>query len=258
MHIKKPFPLIVLLAICFSGCKKSGIDCPAKTSVAVTANYTSITQGWDLKLSANYNSLFKYVWTGPNGWTMQATGAVVTRSNMQIQDAGTYLVKVYNSNNCEIQEGSTVITVTDVQDAPCEGSLANNTCTSDIAGLPAFTFNAVYFGYTGLNNSSSVSCYMSPPAPGNPSMRFTFTGHNRPRPGFYKTIYGYNAFGEEDQLSMNLHDPTTGKTYITSAGYDVYVTMVNGKTQICFCNIEVRDAPSGTLKYISGKLTIGN
>jgi hypothetical protein len=258
MNIRYLSLLVVLSVISFSACKKSGENCPAKANVSVTANYTSITEGWDLNLSVNYNSLYKYVWIGPNGWTMQASGATVTRTNVQLQDAGMYYVKAYSTSNCEVQEGSLAITVTTVQNAPCEGTLANNTCTSDVPGLSSFTFNSVNLGYNTTNNSSQVSCYIVPPAPGNPSMTFTFTGHNKPKPGLYKTIFGFNVFGKEDECSFYFHDPNSGKIYIASGGQNVYVTLVNGKTQICFCNTEVRDAPSGNLKTASGKLTIGN
>lgn len=256
MFRKKLLPILVLFTSFCSSCEKSGIDCPAKGTVTVAANYQTITQGWDLKLSADYNSLYRYLWTGPNGWTMETTAAVVTRVNMQMQDAGNYSVRVFNSNNCEVYVGSLAVTVAPVQTSPCDGTLTNNTCTSDIFGLPTFTYTNIYFGNHPTNQTSSVSCY--PAVPGNTNMSFTFLGHMRPRPGLYKTIYGYNAFREENEVSMYLYNPATGKHHITSFGYNVYVNLVNGKTQISFCNIEVRDAPSGNLNYISGKLTITN
>ncbi|HRI25519.1 MAG TPA: hypothetical protein PLZ45_12650 [Ferruginibacter sp.] len=260
MRLTYRYLLLALPALFLSACKKSGNDCAQKAGITLSPGSTNITEGWDLTLSvnANYNPLNKYVFSGPNGWSVQLNGATAVRPGLQMQDAGTYMVRAYDVNNCQVQEGSVSVTVTPVTNPPCQAGIANNTITSDINGISSFTFNAVYFGNSPTTNSSTITCYLAPPAPGNPSMSFTFLGYNRPKPGLYKTIYGFNAFRNENEVSFYLYDPVSGKTYIASQGQDVYVNLVSGKIQVCFCNTEVRDAPSGNLKYMTGKLTVGN
>lgn len=248
--------LVVLSATGFSACNKTD-NCPAKTNVTVSANANNLTLGWDLRLSANYSSLNTYQWTGPNGWSVQTSSAVVTRTNMQLQDAGTYTVKVFNMNNCEIQEGFQAITVTPVQNAPCEAGNANNTCTSDIAGLTSFNLSPVYFGGT-PGGDITVTGYTNGTTIGGSPLTITFLGSARPRAGIYKTIYGYKAVGKEDEVSINLYSAVTNEWFIAAQGHPVYVTMVNGKTQICLCNIPVSNTPASSPKYISCKMTPSN
>ena len=248
--------LVVLNAVFFNACKKSN-DCPASTNVTVSANANSLTQGWDLQLSANYSSLNTYQWQGPNGWNVQTSSAVVTRVNMQFQDAGTYSVKVFNFNNCLVYEGSQVIVVTPVQSAPCETTNTNNLCTSDIPGLTSFALNAVYFGGNPSGNIN-VTGYSNANTQGGSSVVFNFSTSSRPRPGLYKTVYGYRATGKDDELSINLYSSVTNEWYIAEQGYPVYVTLVNGKTQICICNIPLRISFFGTPNYVSGKMTASN
>jgi hypothetical protein len=251
MRFKNLLPLLFIFPVFISGCKKSD-SCPSVTTVQITPNLNSITVNWDLSLSANYSSLNRYEWTGPNGWNIKTTAAVVTRPNMQFQDAGLYKVRVYNLSNCLIQQGEINITVESIQDAPCNGTLSNNSCITDVFNIGNFNYGQIYFSFQPGNNRTVGYCSKTNTG-STPYVALTFSGVGIPKPGIYKTIYTWGTeAGKENEVSVILTDGT-GEWYRSIGQQHVYVTLVNGKTQVCICNITMGHYLGN--KVISTKVT---
>lgn len=258
MNIIKTILPVFFVTISFCSCKKSSDEntCAPTVVLNITGPGT-VTQGWNAVLSIAYaEPNYTYFASGPNGWSVQLSGRQVIKTNMQLQDAGTYFIRSYNSQNCMMQEGSHAVTVTTIQNAPCEGTLTNNSSTTNFPGLSSFNYSSVTFTPDITNSKSTVTGLTAAPIPANTYLALIFSGTNIPKPGKYKTIYAYNAAGVEDEVAVHFNDGTTNKLYLSAVGQDVYVTLVNGKTQICFCNLAVSYTISGIPYYISGKITI--
>lgn len=199
---------------------------------------------------------YTYIASGPNGWNVTISGRQVVKTNLQMQDAGTYFIRSYNGQNCVAEEGSEVVVVTAIQNAPCEGTLANNSSTTNFPGLTSFNYSSVTFVPDIANHMSIVTARTAAPVPTNTYLAFIFSGTSLPKPGKYKSIYAFNAAGLENEVAVHFNDGTTNKLSVSPPDQDVYVTQVNGKTQICFCNLAVSYTISGIPYYISGKVTI--
>lgn len=248
----------LFVVVSFYSCKKDSNknNCTAPSVINIPGPNT-VTQGWDFYLSLYYaDPLYKYIASGPNGWNMELNGRQVVRRNLQLQDAGTYFVRAYDNNNCVVQQGSTSLIVSAIQNAPCEATLQNNTCKTDLTGLSDFSFSSTVFNPDIVTSQSTFTCYTVAPIPANTYLYFMFKGTSYPIPGKYKTIFSYNAAGIENEVAVHFNDGATNKLHLSREGQDIYVTTVNGKRQICFCNLAVSNSISGVPNYISGKVII--
>lgn len=244
------YPVAIGLFFLFNtGCKKSN-PCPDTSIITITANEAQITRGWKLELSVPRNNLYTYNWYGPDGWSVESSGATVLRENLQDANAGLYRMQAYDFKGCLVQQGEIWIGVRDATPSPCINSIANNTFISNIPHIGNFSFNSVmfynmaphYLGGDGMYNSNGTG----------PFMRCTFVAGAKPVPGIYKTSNPYSGYPQYGQVQIIIAGSTN--TLGAKAGQDVYVNVVNGETQITMCNLQV--AYLLTPLYFSSRITM--
>lgn len=238
--------VMAILMLTSATCQKDGGECGEPSTVTVTSN-SPVVEGWPLVLTTSDDISLMYHWKGPNGYDVRydihTTDAADQEKVAALTDNGTFTVEMRDDDGCVMSKGSTVVVVTAPPNAPC--TVPNNTSTSSVVGVGGSTYNNVYF--------NGGSPYTVQASGGGESMNFRFQGNNgaAPRAGLYRTS-GYGT-SENDQvglwITVSPHD------FIAQAGQTVYVTKVNNKTVISFCNLTFTNPVGPTLPRISAKIT---
>lgn len=226
-YMRLHFLLIILL---FFGCTKE--KCEPPHTIEIEHNGT-IYAGWSLQLKTIHTDGL-YKWTGPNGWeikyeTIASDAFQQERLNVTLQDAGEYKVQVINREGCVTHEGIATIDVLPAPVVPC--SVPSNTSTSTVAGIGNYEFKTRSF--SGSGNSYVV--YGSESSSGSDDhMRFVFPGTTSPLPGEYTTAA--SSIGLE-YGTVGLYIETITHQFYGNPGQKVYVTKVNDKIAISFCDL---------------------
>lgn len=171
---------------------------------------------------------------------------------MQFQDAGEYKVQVVDLQNCLYREGKININVIPPPHSSCEFVTANNTC---ISNLPAFgNFEYINASYYSQYPSSFTIWAASFNAGINKHIKLTFKGLNKPKPGVYKTT-PFNMYEPgEGEVNMLVYNDVSSFSYKPVSGQDVYINLVNGKTQICCCGFQFYNLPASN--QLTTKFTV--
>jgi hypothetical protein len=122
----------------------------APSNPSITTN-APVCAGATLNLSGSTHTGASYSWAGPNGYT--ASGQFVSRSNVSLNDAGTYSLTVA-LGNCP-----TASTQTNVQilTTPTATATSNSpVCTGGILLLNSATINGAQYAWAGPNGFTSA------------------------------------------------------------------------------------------------------
>lgn len=235
--------------VSFVSCKKvttPAVDCPPASTVGITTN-SPVIVGWPLTLTTADDFSFLYKWTGPNGWEIDYNyhasdayiqGKLVTT----MADGGVYKVQRRYSDGCVFDEGTTTVEIIAPPPPPC--NIPNNSSISNVVGVGGVTYSNLYFyGGGGIYTVQSTA--------GGETITFHFNGDTAPKPGIYKTS-GYFA---TDEKTVGVYITASPYDFINIGGQDVYVNLVNGKTQVAFCNCNFTNPLGSTVIKISAKLT---
>jgi hypothetical protein len=242
----KQIILLVSIVIIFISCKKmgNGNDCGAAQQVVVTSN-SPVIEGWPIYLSTTATMGDMFHWTGPNGWDINyqfyaSDANSQQRANATLADAGLYKVDLRNADGCVEYSGSVDVKVIPAPSAPC--SLTNNTSTTTVVGVGGSTYTNIYF-------QSSTYYTVQATTPGE-SLTFYFIGNVPPKPGIYKS----SGYGPTNETEVGCWISKFPYDFINEPGQDVYVTRVNGKTQVAFCNCTFTNPLGSTKPKISAKI----
>ena len=243
--------VVVFLVVLFSSCKKTANNngCLPESSIrqiTITTN-SPVVEGWPIYFSSTATMASMFHWSGPNGWDINyqyyaSDANEQQKLNATFADSGTYKLELRNSDGCVESRGFATVKVIPAPNPPC--TVANNSSTSNVVGVGGNT-------YTYINFSASSSYYIAQASGGGETLYFYFQGNVPPKPGVYKTS-GYSP-GKETEvgcwISVFPYD------FINQQGQDVYVTKVNGKTQISFCNCVFSNPLGSSVIKISARVT---
>jgi hypothetical protein len=240
--------IITFLSVSLFSCKKIGTinsnACPSIKKLEIITN-SPVIEGWPLTLSTRDDISFLYRWAGPIGWengmdSSQAylRGKLVTT----MADAGIYKILRKYSDGCVYDTGSAVVKIIPPPLPPC--NVVNNSSTSNVIGVGGVLYSNIYFyGDGGIFTIQSSA--------GGQTITYNFNGNTPPKPGIYKTS-GYFA---KDETTVGIYITASPYTFINNSGQDVYVNLVNGKTQVTFCNCVFTNPLGSTVIKISSKIT---
>lgn len=248
--MKQYILFLLLFSVIFNSCRKSGTTsdgCLVSNtvpSIAITSN-SPVVEGWPIYVSTTATMANMFHWTGPNGWDINyqyfsSNANEQQRLNASFADSGLYRVELRNSDGCVEYRGSVNVKVIPAPQPPC--TLTNNTSTSSVVGVGGSTYPNIYF--------QSSTFYTVQASTYGESLTFYFIGNTPPKPGVYKTA-GYAPTKETEVgcwITVSPYD------FINQSGQDVYVTKVNGKTQVSFCNCTFTNPLGPTKPKISAKI----
>jgi hypothetical protein len=211
--------------------------------------FTAVTKGEDIVILVDTVPDANYSWYGPgfsNG----------TTQNIEIYDAkyenrGWYKVKVYSYDCTESKQDSVYVNVKFPQGTPpC--TLTNNTATFNNLGGQTFSYSS--FG-------NSLGAYEIIANGSNGDLRIQmasayWTNHELEDGIYYTTTYGTLGY-DSDFDKIHISDVNSSIRWTAAPDHKVYVSHVNGKIRISFCDIPFTGSlggPSYTTK-ISAQVT---
>ncbi len=235
-----------------SACEKKP-TCPS--SLELRANTLRPTVGDDVIISApepgTINVVFQ--WNGPQtNLTNQSSS--LNLDNIKLSQSGTYYCNLGNSEcNTSISDSIVIDVQLKQETPPC--TITNNTVTA--SSIPGTTFGSVTKSYGGSWNT--LSLYGSAASFGYPSYTVLFNSYNgnvEPKDGVYTTtdVATFDLFQEPNVISISFI--YSSNYFHCRPGNKVYVSHVNGKLQVNFCNLEFASPPFVT--SCSGKMTQTN
>lgn len=231
--------LPAILCVTIFSCKKQGANddekgnCDNIARATITSN-SPVTIGETIKFGTDEVGGYRiYDWRGPDYYTGQEPSDSITDANLEHE--GWYRLHLYSlDDNCD-KFDSVYIDVKLKQGIPA-CSIANNTCTFNNLGDDSYTtvhkrIESTYSlkSLEGSGPGSNIIIYFHP-----------FWVNAEPEDGIYTTT-NVPSFGQTDN-NYNKVFVTTTKSSIYWASHedqDVYVSHVNGKLQVRFCNLSM-------------------
>jgi hypothetical protein len=247
--MKHKLSLIVFLFIILCSCKKKTA---CINGMKLNASSLTPTIGDTVIFTAPKGTQNEiYNWSGPAGFHDQNQLNTITISGIKLSQAGMYSCAIFGNSDCPTLSDSVLIQVKLKQETPpC--TLTTNLVTSSSAPNSSYfsvtkgldpTFNGIALnGYAGLGYINIKALFNS------------YNGNTEPRDGTHistdKPIF--DPFQEPNEISLSF--VYNSNYYHSRAGNKVYVTHVNGKLQVSFCNIQFASPPFPTITC-SGKMT---
>ena len=237
--MKKPFYLLIIVSVSFFSCKKNNKNsCPA--SLTLSTSNASPTIGDAFTISANKesdNDLF--YWSGPAGYSETTNSNEVAITNAKYSNGGWYYCSKANSECNTTTRDSIFIDVKLSQEAPpcnvtnnffSSSNLVYDITLTSVTKHMDPTFNAM--GVFGGN------------AYGYPSLRVLFNSYNgnvEPLDGVYitKDAPVFDVTDEYNVVSVSFL--YNSDYFHCHPGQKLYVSHVNGKIQVTFCDMVFSD-----------------
>ena len=222
------------LILAFTGCSKDnpGIVSCEKIKGATAFSNSPVTIGQKLIFGTqDVGEGGYYTWTGPNNFsTTRAKDSVIYAD---LKNEGWYYLYVANQDNsCKKYDSVYVDIKLQQGTAPC--SITAN--TTDYSNLGGDTYTYIYKDVDRTYSQKELYAWSSFT---NITIYFhTYWRDKEPEDGIY-TTYNNPLFDQSD-IGYNQVFITTTKSSIywsSRTGQNVYVSHVNGKLQVKFCNI---------------------
>lgn len=246
---------LLIFAFTASSCNKKNECSKNSTEVIINAEKQTVIVGWPIKLSAFGDSYdqYDYHWKGPQVDVLKGKNDnqpnVYVKESADFSDAGTYSVEAINGK-CVKNGGTVQITVINPPSEPC--TLQDNYATSTIIlGVGGTT-------YTSIQEYTQFPPVYFVEATNGTSTALTFTfrnGGSQPKLGIYKSNGQLSPDGEnQEELSVKIHSGFYD--FVMKAGFNVYVTRVNGKLHLAFCDAEFDNPVTSDPLILSGSITL--
>lgn len=229
--MKTPVLLFLALIILFSSCVKK-----AGCSGASILKATSITPtvGDNVTITAPFHSSNDvYQWNGPGvNQTNQST--TLQLDDIKLSQSGIYSFVAGGNGECDPLSDTILITVKMKQEtAPC--TLTANSAV--FSGMANATFLSVTQGFDPTWEAVSLYAYAGFGQPNITMLFNSYNGNTEPLDGTHITAEGpsFNILQEPNEVSLSF---IYGSNYYHSRpGHKVYVSHINGKLKVSFCNV---------------------
>lgn len=238
----------IAILLLFSSCEKK----PACAgSLTLTANTLTPTVGDNIVITAPDRGTTNvvYQWNGP-GTNLTNQSNTLEISGIKLSQSGVYSVNEGNSD-CNTSLGDTIrINVQLKQETPpCTST--NNTATP--SSIPATTFTTVNKSFSSTWNTIALEASGSFGYPSYTVLFNSYNGNTEPRDGVYTTtdVAIFNPLQEPNEVSVSFI--YSSNYFHCRPGNKVYVSHVNGKLQVSFCNLEFSSPPFVT--SVSARIT---
>lgn len=214
--------------------QKQGYDC--LPYVKITANNTTPTVGDEVVITANTGPVV-YTWSGPDNFVLpnKADGTAYIRfGEIKLRQRGWYYCQA-SVPGCNAVRDSIFIDVKYKQGTPpC--TLTNNVITG--TGVPDLQNATARKSFS--TSWNCVSLYASGTF-GNATYTFNFNSYNgnvEPKDGIYVTtdLPTFDRFGDENMIYLMCQ--YSNYYFVCQPNQNVYVSHVNGKLRIAFCNLK--------------------
>ena len=240
--------LTAFITIFISGCKKK--TCSTALQLSVTNATPSVGSSIDITASQDSENDV-YQWSGP-GYPNNITNSnKITLDNIKLSQRGWYYCNKGNTDCNTSLSDSIFIDVKLLQETPpC--SLTNNYVSC--SNIPNVTFTSITKNFDPTFQGIALSASGSF---GYPSFKVLFNSYNgtaEPLDGTYITTdrQVFDILQEPNEVSISFIYASS--FYHSHPGYNAYVTHVNGKLQVAFCNIIFGTSPNPPTTC-SGKMT---
>lgn len=195
-------------------------------------------------LKETANEVFQ--WNGPKLNLTNQTN-ILRIDDIKLSQSGIYYCNKGNTD-CNTSIGDSIVINVQLKQETPPCTPVNNTVTS--SSIPGTTFTSVTKSFTGT--FGAITMYANGTF-GYPPFTIVFNSYNgntEPRDGTYTTTQGYtfNVLDEPNVISISFI--YNSDFYHCHPGKKVYVSHINGKLQVTFCNLDF--APVAT---VSGKIT---
>ena len=203
--------------------------------MTLTATTLTPTEGDDIEIRAieeSSNDVFQ--WNGPKT-NLTNQSSVLRIDDIKLSQSGIYYCNKGNAD-CNSSIGDSIVINVQLKQETPPCTPANNTMTS--SGVPGETFSYVNKSFDATFNA--ITMYANGPY-GYPPFTIVFNSYNgnvEPRDGTYTTTEGYsfNVLQEPNEISISF---IYASTFIHCLpGKKAYVSHVNGKLQVTFCDLE--------------------
>lgn len=235
--MKTPVLFFLVVIILSSSCKKK-VSCAS--SMVLSATSITPTVGDNVTITAPFNSSNDvYQWNGP-GVNQINQMTVLQLDNIKLSQNGIYSCGVGGNGDCDPLSDTILITVKMKQEtAPC--TLTNNSAV--FSGIPNATFTSVTQGYDGTYDAVSLYGYAGFGNPGITMLFNSYNGNTEPLDGTHITAEGpsFSPLQEPNEVSLSFN--YASNYYHSKPGYKVYVSHVNGKLKVSFCNVVFYASP---------------
>jgi len=231
--MRNSFFISFAVIVFFSSCEKNASNNCIDIASARAYSNSPITIGQTLKIWTNEIDGCTYQWTGPSSFSSQyATDSI---SDAQINQSGWYYLRVYSlDNDCSNFDSVYVDVRLQQGNEPCTVT-ANNIIFSNIADM---SFSTVY---KGVESTYSLKSLYSSSSSGD--VDIYFPPHWRdiePADGLY-TTYNSPLFDPVDPVynKVTITAINSGIYWTCYPNQTVYVSHVNGKLKVAFCNLQM-------------------
>jgi hypothetical protein len=215
------------------------VVCTSISSIKATATPTTITIGESSTIAVTNVVDVIYSWTEPFNNSVYARTLDV--SNAGLKDRGWYYVNAYNPNCTATKSDSVYLNVKLKQGTPA-CTIPNNTCNNSL--VSSETYSSIT---RGIDASYGVLSLSASTAGGD--IRFLFHPHWKfvePEDGIYETINSPTFDPVNPEYNKVFFTITKSSIYWASwADQTVYVSHLNGKLQVRFCNLNLNGSLGG-------------
>ena len=242
----KKIPVYLLSAIVFFySCEKYSNNC-TQISAARARSNSPLIVGQTLNIWTGEIDGTTYQWFGPNGFTSQYATESIT--NVQMNNGGWYylIVNSLDDNNCSKRDSVYVDVRLQQDTAPC--SISTNTIMYN--NMADMSFGSVF---KNIESTYSLKSLHSSSISGDVNIYFApYWRDVEPQDGVY-TSYNSPAFDPVDPIfnKVTITATTNGIYWASQPDQTVYVSHVNGKLKVSFCNLQMSGSNGSSFTTIA-------
>ncbi|MEJ0102814.1 MAG: hypothetical protein WDO19_09770 [Bacteroidota bacterium] len=221
--------IVIVLVVFLWSCKKDGSNhCQDIQDIYLTSN-GPVTIGDTLKIYTQEVGGYRvYKWSGPDHFMSQDPRNTIY--DAELKNEGWYYLSLSN-NECNTKVDSIYVDVK-LQQGTASCSVIDNTCT--YTNLAADSYSYIF------QHIDPTFGFLTLAASGTATMEVYFHDYwktHEPEDGIYKTI-DIPSFGIDGNYNKVFISTVKSNVYFSSReNQTVYVSHVNGKLQVRFCDI---------------------
>jgi hypothetical protein len=225
---------IIFFSSCIKGLKKES-NCDKIASATITSN-SPVTIGQTIEFSTQeVGSHRTYEWRGPDHYSWSYPGNSITYA--ELKNEGWYYLFIYSLNGDYCSKSDSVYIDVKLKQGTPPCSLTANTSTFNNMA------SDIYTAVAKMNDPGLSLKVLTTVWPSQKNIGVYFHPHwnwIEPEDGIY-TTYDIPVWGQTDFNYNQLYIETVKNSILWTSrvGQSVYVSHVNGKLQVRFCNLDM-------------------